>query len=59
MEEDLFNHFDQRVSILEENVEVLIGLFNHVSKEMHELKIQAATLQMNPCGVQPPTPFLT
>jgi len=59
MEEDIFNHFDQRVSSLEENVEVLIGLFNYVSKEMHELKIQAAMLQTSTCGVQPPAPFIT
>jgi len=56
MDEDIFNHFDERVPVLEKDIEILIDMFNEFSQELSELRQKAKAPRWDLLGCKPP-PF--
>ncbi len=54
MNEEYFDFFDERVSKLEKDIEVLVDWLNEVSPEIRELKLKANSPRWDLLGCKPP-----
>lgn len=57
MNEEYFDFFDERVSVLEKNVEILTDWLNEISPEIRELKLKANIPRWDLLGCKPPFSF--
>ena len=55
MNEEYFDFFDERVSKLEKDIDVLVDWLNEISPEVRELKLKANVPRWDLLGCKPPS----